>query len=351
MRILIISDAAPPQVNGVVRTLSHLERELAALGHAVLIITPDGFRTIPAPSYPEIRLSLRPGGRLAALIEGFEPEAIHLATEGPLGWAGRRYCLRHGLPYTTSYTTRFPEYLHARWRVPLRWSYGVLRRFHGRGAGTMVATPSMRAELEHWGFTNLRPWTRGVDTSLFRPHPDAMCPWPRPVLLYAGRVAVEKNIEAFLRLDVPGTKVVVGAGPQLAELRQAYPEAEFPGYIVNGKLAAVYASADVFVFPSRTDTFGLVMLEALASGVPVAAFPAPGPLDVIGDSGAGVLDEDLGRAVGQALTISREHCRDYALSYSWQRCARLFLEHLAVIGAAAPATGTAAASAPRGVSA
>jgi glycosyltransferase involved in cell wall biosynthesis len=351
LRILIISDAAPPQVNGVVRTLSHLERQLTDMGHDVLIITPDGFRTMPAPSYPEIRLALRPGGRLAGLIEGFQPQAIHLATEGPLGWAGRRYCLRHGLPYTTSYTTRFPEYLHARWRIPLRWSYSVLRRFHGAGAGTMVATPSMRAELERWGFTHLRPWTRGVDTGLFRPQPDAVSPWPRPVLLYAGRVAVEKNIEAFLRLDMPGTKVVVGAGPQLETLRQQFPDAKFPGYIVNGKLAAMYAAADVFVFPSRTDTFGLVMLEALASGVPVAAFPTPGPLDVIGDSGAGVLDEDLGRAVRQALTISREHCRAYALTYSWQRCAGLFLEHLAVIDAPTPAADAAEARRLRGASA
>ena len=334
MRILIVSDAWHPQVNGVVRTLTKVTAELAALGHETRVISPEGFRTIPAPSYPEIRLALRPGPRLAREIEAFRPEAIHLATEGPLGWAARRYCMKRGLPFTTSYTTRFPEYLHARWRVPLAWSYAVLRRFHNAGAGTMVATDSMGCELAARGFTGLLPWSRGVDTEHFRPQPKAFLPFPRPIWLTAGRVAVEKNLEAFLSLELPGTKVVVGAGPQLEELRSRFPRAVFAGYRVNGELARYYAAADEFVFPSRTDTFGLVMLEALASGVPVAAYPVPGPLDVIGHSGVGVLDEDLARACRAALEISPEACRRYALQYSWERCARLFIENLRPIGPA-----------------
>lgn len=328
MRILIVSDAWHPQVTGVVRTLTKVIAELEGMGHEVRVIPPRMFRTIPAPSYPEIRLALLPGRRMRREIEEFKPEAIHLATEGPLGWSARSYCLKHGWPFTTSYTTRFPEYLHARWRVPLRWSYSVLRRYHNAGAATMVATPSMRASLAEWGFRCLVPWTRGVDMEHFRPQPKSFLDFPRPVWLYAGRVAIEKNIEAFLTLDLPGTKVVVGAGPQLDELRARYRRVVFAGYRVNGELARYYAAADVFVFPSRTDTFGLVLLEALASGVPVAAYPVPGPLDVIGDSGVGVLDEDLGAACRKALDISPEACRAYALRFSWNRCARLFLENL-----------------------
>jgi len=344
MRILIVSDAWHPQINGVVRTLTRATAELQRLGHEVALITPDLFRTLPAPSYPEIRLALRPGPRLARLADAFGPEAIHLATEGPLGWAGRRYCLRRGLPFTTAYTTRFPEYLHARWRLPLAWSYGMLRRFHNAGAGVMVATETVRRELAAQGFGPLLPWTRGVDTERFDGRRRDAFALPRPIFLYAGRVAVEKNIAAFLALELPGSKVVVGAGPQLEMLKRQYPQVHFTGYLENGELAAAYASADVFVFPSRTDTFGLVMLEALASGVPVAAYPVAGPQDVIGDSGVGVLDEDLGRAARAALAIPRERCRDHALRFSWRRCAEMFLDNLAPVPAACRCGSVAAST-------
>lgn len=339
MKILIISDAWKPQVNGVVRTLSKLQPELEALSHEVLLLTPDQFRTIPAPSYPEIRLALVPGRQVARTIEAVRPDAIHLATEGPLGWAGWRYCRRHGVPFTTSYTTQFPEYLHKRWRVPLSWSYAVLRRFHNGSAGTLVATASMRRALEQWGFRVLREWTRGVDRKLFKPTDKHLLDFPRPIYLSAGRVATEKNLEAFLGLELEGTKVVVGAGPELARLRAKYPDARFLGYRENGELAGAYASADVFVFPSRTDTFGLVMLEALASGVPVAAYPVPGPLDVIGDSGPGVLDEDLGKAVREALKIPAATCRKYALRFTWRRCAEMFVQNLQPVQWAAELSG------------
>jgi glycosyltransferase involved in cell wall biosynthesis len=332
MKILIASDAWHPQVNGVVRTLSKVSAELNALGHEIRMVTPDQFRTIPAPSYPEIRLAIWPHRGVRRAIESFQPDAIHVATEGPLGWAVRRHCLRRGWPYTTSYTTRFPEYLHARWRVPLSASYAVLRAFHNRGAGTMVATETMREALRGRGFDQIVPWTRGVDTDTFKPIAEPVLAYPRPIWLYAGRVALEKNIEAFLDLPLEGTKVVVGQGPQLESLRAKYSGVVFTGYRVNGELARTYASADVFVFPSRTDTFGLVMLEALASGVPVAAFPVPGPLDVIGATGTGVLDEDLHGACQRALLIPREHCRRHALQYSWRRCAEKFVENLVPIG-------------------
>lgn len=331
MNILIVTDAWRPQVNGVVRTLSKVIEELQGLGHDVLVIHPGQFRTIPALSYPEIRLAVWPGPRLRDLADAFEPDAVHLATEGPLGWAGRRYCLRRGYPFTTSYTTRFPEYLHARWRLPLAWSYAVLRRFHNASAGILVATETIRAGLDGRGFRPIRAWTRGVDTAYFRPQDKAWLDLPRPVHLYVGRVALEKGLEAFLELPLAGSKVIVGKGPQLDELKARYPQAHFLGYRENGELTRHYAAADVFVFPSRTDTFGLVMLEALASGVPVAAFPVPGPLDVIGDSGAGVLDEDLGRAIASALRIDPARCRAHAEQFSWRTCAERMVTHLAPI--------------------
>jgi 1,2-diacylglycerol 3-alpha-glucosyltransferase/glucuronosyltransferase len=331
MKILIVSDAWHPQVNGVVRTLGRVIAELQRLGHEVLVIHPGQFRTLPAPSYPEIRLALRPGPRLAALADAFEPDAVHLATEGPLGWAGRRYCLRRGFPFTTSYTTRFPEYLHARWRLPLAWSYAVLRRFHNASAGILVATETIRATLAARGFRPLKAWTRGVDMDTFQPRDKGWLNLPRPVHLYVGRVALEKGLAEFLDLALEGSKLVVGRGPQLDELRARYPDVHFTGYRENGELARTYAAADVFVFPSRTDTFGLVMLEALASGVPVAAFPVPGPLDVIGDSGAGVLDEELGRAIAGALRIDPARCREHAGRFSWLVCAERLLGQLVPI--------------------
>ncbi len=331
MRILIVTDAWLPQVNGVVRTLRATIDELTRMGHCVEVVSPDQFRTLPCPSYPEIRLALVPGRRLARRIAAFAPDAIHLATEGPLGLAARNLCVRRGIPFTSAYATKFPEYIHARVRLPLAWGYGAMRWFHKPSRAVMVATASLQRELEGHGFTHLVRWTRGVDTELFCPRDKAFLNDPRPILLYAGRVAVEKNIEAFLSLDVPGTKYVVGDGPQRAALQRAYPAVRFAGMKHGGELAAYYAAADVFVFPSRTDTFGLVMLEALACGVPVAAYPVTGPLDVINGSGAGVLDNDLSAAVRAALAIPAARCRAFALDYSWRRVAELFLHHLAPI--------------------
>jgi glycosyltransferase involved in cell wall biosynthesis len=331
MRLLIVTDAWFPQVNGVVRTLDTLIGTLRAGGHTVGTLTPDRFATLPCPSYPEIRLALVRPRVLNGLIDRFQPNAIHIATEGPLGQMVRRLCRRRGWSFTTSFHTLFPEYIEARWRLPARWSYPVLRRLHAAARHTLVATGSLEAHLQRHGFTNLRRWSRGVDTSLFRPRPKDFLSYPRPISLYVGRLAVEKSVEDFLKLDLPGTKLVVGDGPDRAALQQRYPEAVFAGVRVGEDLAQHYAAADVFVFPSRTDTFGLVMLEALAAGVPVAAYPVAGPLDVIDGSGAGCLSEDLGAAVRQALTIDPALCRQHALCYSWEKSARQFLENVVKI--------------------
>lgn len=329
MRILLASDAWPPQVNGVVRTMLHVARELEAAGHTIVTITPDRFLTIPCPFYQEIRLAVNPAGKIARLVEEARPGAIHIVTEGPIGIAMRRWCLKSGTNFTTAYHTRFPEYLAVRFVAPKRFTYSLLRRFHAPSRAVMVATQSVRDDLTKYGFRNLVPWSRGVDPTLFGPQlRDELPEFKRPIFLSVGRVAAEKNLPAFLSLDLPGSKVVVGEGPALEGLRRRFPDAHFLGRRENGVLARLYASADVFVFPSRTDTFGLVMLEALASGLPVAAYPVPGPLDVINSSGAGVLDEDLGRAARAALDISRERCREHALSFSWSACARQFLERL-----------------------
>ena len=329
MRITLVSDAWTPQVNGVVRTLTALIGELGARGHQVATITPDLFRTVPCPTYPEIRLALRPAGRISALIDAAKPEAIHISTEGPLGFAARRHCLERGYGFTTAFHTRFPEYVAARFAVPASWSYALMRRFHAPSKGVMVATETVRRELAARGFGNLTSWNRGVDAGLYQPaRREDFLGLPRPIFLAVGRVAIEKNIAAFLALDLPGSKVVVGDGPLLDKLRRRHPEAHFLGRQIGPDLARLYASADVFVFPSRTDTFGLVLLEALASGVPVAAYPVPGPLDVIGDSGTGVLDEDLGRAALAALAIPRERCRAHALRYTWAASADQFMDNL-----------------------
>jgi glycosyltransferase involved in cell wall biosynthesis len=329
MRIALVSDAWLPQVNGVVRTLTTVAREAAAMGHELRPITPDRFRTLPCPTYPEIRLALLPGRAVARLIDAFEPDAIHIATEGPLGMAARRHCLRRGLAFTTSFHTRFPEYVAARFRVPARLTYAWLRRFHAPASGVMVAAPSVRRELAARGFRNIRPWSRGVDAGLFDPALRADFPGiPRPIFLMVSRIAVEKNIAAFLALDLPGSKMLVGDGPQLAEMKRRFPAVRFMGHHEGRDLARYYASADVFVFPSLTDTFGLVLLEALASGVPVAAYPVTGPMDVLGDAPVGHLDTDLRRAALACLAISREACRAHALSFSWRATARLFLGNL-----------------------
>ena len=327
MRILIVSDAWHPQINGVVRTFAALERELRGLGHAVRIIGPDRFRTAPLPTYREIRIALNPW-RVRGAIEAFRPDAVHIATEGPLGWAARRWCRRSSTPFTTSFHTRFPEYLKARTGLPAAFGYAVLRRFHRRAATVMAATPRLVAELEQRRFGRVRLWSRGVDTSLFHPRRLDRVP-DSPLWLTVGRIAVEKNLEAFLGLKLPGRKMVVGDGPARESLRRRFPDVEFPGTRTGDDLARTYAQADVFVFPSRTDTFGNVMLEALACGVPVAAYPVPGPLDAVGDAPeVAVLDHDLGRAARAALKLDRVTCRRFAEGRGWDASARQFLANL-----------------------
>lgn len=294
MKIAIATDAWLPQTNGVVTTLTRTVDCLRSLGHEVVTLTPDGFRTVPCPTYPEIRLALFQGREVADWLEREQPDALHVATEGPLGLAARRAALRWGLCFTTSYHTQFPQYVRARYPIPERFSYAVLRRFHAAAARTMVGTTRVSAELRRHGFRNLVQWTRGVDTTLFRPRTDAVLPYPGPVLIYVGRVAVEKSIEDFLRADVPGTKLVVGGGPALEDLRSRYPQAVFAGYRYGEELARLLAGADVFVFPSRTDTFGLVMLEAMASGLPVIGMRA-GALPELVVPGTGVLTADISR--------------------------------------------------------
>lgn len=327
MRIMIVSDAWAPQINGVVVTLRNTIRELARAGHEVATLTSAGFRTIPCPTYPEIRLSLLPGRRVAETIEAFDPSALHVATEGPLGLAARSHALRKGRPFTTAYHTQFPEYIHARTRLPVGISYRWMRWFHSPARTLMVATHDIRRRLVDRGFRNLAMWSRGVDTDLFRPGPRTT-DVKRPVFLYAGRVAVEKNIEAFLSLDLPGTKWVVGDGPARAELQRRFPDAVFFGTKIDDELAWHFRQADVFVFPSRTDTFGLVMLEAMASGTPVAAFPVTGPVDVVRHGVSGVLDADLRRAALAALDLPRDDVAAHARESSWARCTAQFVANL-----------------------
>jgi glycosyltransferase involved in cell wall biosynthesis len=328
MRVLVATDAWHPQVNGVVRTLTSLAEAAKGLGVEIAFLTHEGFRTVPLPTYPDLRLAI-PGRReIARRIEAINPDAIHIATEGPIGFATRAYCRRRGRPFTTSYTTCFPEYIAARAPIPLTWSYAVLRRFHAAAAVTMVSTASLMAQLRSRGFQNLSMWTRGVDTELFAPHRAVAMDLPRPIFLTAGRVAVEKNLEAFLVLDLPGSKVVVGEGPQEAELKRRFPNVTFLGLRKGVELAGLMAAADVFVFPSRTDTFGVVQLEALACGVPVAAFPVMGPKDVVGDHPIGVLDDDLRAACLGALKLSRAACREFALTCSWATSAQQFIAHV-----------------------
>ncbi len=334
LRILIATDAWVPQVNGVVRTLETLCGELDKLGHTVKVLEPRMFRTLPLPSYPEIRIALRPVGRTEQILDAFRPDAIHIATEGPIGWAARAYCLKRGLPFTTSFHTRFPEYLHARTRFPPVLTYRLLKFFHWPAAALLVTTNTLKAELECRGFRNIRIWARGVDVDAFRPRPElrAAADLPRPIFTYVGRVAIEKNIEALLKLDLPGSKVIIGDGPQFATLKARYPDAHFTGVKVGEDLARAYATSDVFVFPSRTDTYGLVVLEALSSGVPVAAYPVQGPADILAgapsDAPVGIVHDDLRIAALEALKISRERCRQFALGFSWEACAREFVSHL-----------------------
>lgn len=330
-RILIITDAWKPQINGVVRTLSTIAQELRDMGHTVDVIGPDRFRTLRCPTYPDISLSVLPGRSLVRMIEAFKPDALHIATEGPLGMAARSWAKRGGLPFTTAFHTRFAEYVKARTGFPVRPIYAWMRRFHGAGQGIMVATHSLREDLASRGFHNIRAWSRGVDLDLFKPYPRSEFEnLPKPIFIYVGRVAVEKNIGAFLDLDLPGSKVVVGGGPQLAALQRDYPGVTFTGPRHGEALARAYSSADVFVFPSLTDTFGLVILEALACGTPVAAFPVTGPKDVLANATGkiGLADHDLGVAAREALNADRTACRVHAERFSWRACAETFLSHL-----------------------
>ena len=328
MRILIVTDAWSPQVNGVVTTVKNTVRELEALGHSVGLITPEGFTTLPCPTYPEIRLALAAGTRVARMIEEFEPDAVHLETEAPLGIAARRHCLASGRPFTTAYHTQFPEYVHARCRLPLAISYRWLRWFHAPAEAVLVPTPAIHRRLTARGFTNLAYWSRGVDLSVFAPAEREARASERPIFLYAGRVAIEKSLEDYLRLDLPGTKWVVGDGPARASLEARFPQAIFHGMKYGRELAYFYQQADAFVFPSRTDTFGLVLVEAMACGTPVAAYPVTGPIDVIRDPAVGTLSEDLRGAALSALTLDRGAVRDYAQQYSWATATRQFLEQL-----------------------
>ena len=338
MRIALVTDAWAPQVNGVVRTLTAVSDELRRRGHEVGVISPDLYRSLPCPTYPEIRLALAGTRAVGRRLDRFAPEAIHISTEGPLGWAARRWCLARGRSFTTAYHTQFPDYLARRTGLPAALFWPYIRRFHGQSAGIMVATETIRRQLRAQGLEQLRPWGRGVDLGHFGPDlapPDLFFELPRPIQLYVGRVAVEKNIEAFLRNAHPGSKVVVGDGPALAKLQAAFPEAHFLGKQSGLALAACYAGADVFVFPSRTDTFGLVMVEALACGTPVAAYPVPGPLDVLTER-SGAMAERLEDAIAAALTRDREACLEHGRSFTWQASADQFLAALAPESPARP---------------
>ena len=353
MRILVATDAFRPQVNGVVRSLEQLAQAAKGLGVAIEFLSPQGFPTIPLPTYAEIRLALTGLRGVAMRIVAMERSGgfdhVHIATEGPIGYAVRRYCLRRERPFTTSYHTRFPEYVSARSPVPEALTYELLRRFHSAADGTMVATPTLMRELGARGFPRLMRWSRGVDCVRFDPAKRTDWRLARPIFLYAGRLAPEKNLEAFLSLDLPGSKVVVGDGPSARSLRRAYPGAHFLGLRKGEDLARTYASADVFVFPSRTDTFGMVLLEAMASGLPVAALPVPGPLDVIGDSGAGVLDRDLRAACLAALDVPRERPRAHAETFTWAAATEQFLANVAAAKAGhAARSGDSAESGKQG---
>lgn len=328
MRITIVTDAWKPQVNGVVRSLEHLHLSAQKQGVEISFVTPLQFRTFPMPGYSEIRLSITRYASVKAAIDEQRPDAVHIATEGPLGILARRYAIRKGSNFTTCYHTAYPQYVSARLPIPENWTYSFLRRFHNASSATMVATQSLYQELAAHGFRRLALWSRGVDAEMFRPREEKLQYGPGPQLLYVGRVAVEKNLEMFLRAQLPGTKIIVGDGPDRLRLQAQYPDAKFLGIKTGSALVEIYASADVFVFPSLTDTFGLVLLEALASGVPVAGFPSGGLLKTIADAGVGVLNPDLAEAVHGALTIAPSLARNFALGYSHDHATRQFIDHV-----------------------
>jgi glycosyltransferase involved in cell wall biosynthesis len=346
MRVLIATDAWHPQVNGVVRTLTMMAEAAKSLGVDVSFLTPASFRTVALPSYADLRVALPSRWKIARLIAQAKPDNIHIATEGPIGFAVRAYCRRRGIPFTTSFHTRFPEYISARFPIPESWIWAGLRRFHGASSAVMAATPALAAELRGRGFRNVVLWPRGVDAGLFHPR-QVDLGLPKPIFLCVGRVAVEKNLEAFLALDLPGTKVVVGDGPARAALELKYPKAVFLGSLQGEALAVAYAAASVFVFPSKTDTFGLVLLEALASGVPVAAFPVTGPRDVIGAAPVGVLSEDLQEACLGALKLLPQACLRFAANHTWEASARAFVNNISKVREEAGADAKPARKHPR----
>lgn len=341
MRIAIATDAWRPQINGVVRTLEMTVKLLRERGHEVKVISPDQFRTVPCPGYGEIRLAVAPRFGLRKALAGFAPDIVHISTEGPIGWSTRRWCMSNGIPFTTAFHTRFPDYASVRTGLSPDFFWPVMRRFHAPSRAVLSATPRLSAELARRGIVHTRPWTRGIDTAIFRPGLPphrALASLPKPILLYVGRVAIEKNLESFLNAEVAGTKVVVGDGPAMEDLKARFPGAIFMGSLGGNELAQAYAAADVFVFPSKTDTFGLVMIEALACGVPVAGYPVPGPLDIIGDKGlgpkselalaVGAVDESLATAIIAALSINREAAADYGSRFTWDNAADQFLAAL-----------------------
>ena len=332
MKIALLTDAWAPQINGVVRTWQHVTDTARGMGHEWLIVHPGLFKTIAAPRYPEIRLALAPGGKTRRLLDDFAPDAIHIATEGPIGRTARKYCLKRQLPFTTSYHTQFPYYLKKYFGIPAGLTYRFIRWFHGKASTTLVPTKTIGDELRANGLENITVWSRGVDTDLFKPYPKTLyADLPRPIFVYAGRVAIEKNIEAFLAADLPGSKAVVGDGPARKALEARFPGVYWAGYQHGEDLARHYAAADVFVFPSRTDTFGVVLLEANASGLPTAAYPVTGPIDVVQHGKTGILDEDLAKAATACLELNPQDCLDYAKANSWERCAQIVLDNLARI--------------------
>ena len=328
MRIVLISDAWHPQINGVVTTLTNTVATLKRLGHEVELITPDRFRTYPWPGYPDVGMAFLCGPKLRPIIKAFKPDAMHLVTEGPIGYAARRFCREFGYHYTSSYLSQFPEYFKLRIGFPVTISSAYLRWFHSESKKVMVATPSLAAEMRQKGYLHLACWSRGVDTSLYCPRSKDFIKDPRPIFMFTGRVAIEKNIESFLKLDLPGTKYVIGDGPHRDILMKKYPDVRFTGYQKGETLARYMAAADVFVFPSLTDTFGVVMLEALASGVPVAAYPVQAPKDVIQNDQIGILNDDLQQAAMKALSLNSQTCRQYALGYTWEKCTQQFVDNL-----------------------
>ena len=330
LKIAFVTDAWHPQINGVVTTIDNTCKMLKEQGNEVLMITPDLFITFPCPTYPSIKLSVFCYPKVARLLKDFAPDRIHIATEGPLGLAARNYCLKHKLAFTTSFHTLFAEYINLRLKIPVSWGYKLLHWFHNPASKTMIATPKVETDLATRGFDKAKfaRWSRGVDAGRFKPRDKNYMDYPRPISMYVGRVAIEKNLEAYFKLSIPGTKVVVGDGPQLEQLKRQYPDVVFVGFRTGEPLAQTMAAADVFVFPSLTDTFGIVMLDALACGVPVAAYPVQGPLDVLIDNKTGCMREDLQDAVDGALKLNGEDCRNQALQYSWQNCTAQFFNNL-----------------------